>query len=331
MALGIACAGTGLKEAIGLLEPMTNDPVNYVRQGALIASSLVLIQQTELSCPKVAKFREIFAKVISDKHEDVIAKFGATLAQGILDAGGRNVTISLQSRAGHTHMATVVGLFVFTHVWFWFPLSHFISLAFTPACIIGLNSDLKMPKMQFRSNAKPSLYAYPEPLKPPKKEEKEKVTTAVLSITNKIKSRAKKSEASDEKMEVDQEGSKEKAATKKEKEDEKVKTGEESTVEKSEKESSEKMEEEEPDFELLENPARVLPAQLKVLSLPEDSRYMPLKPVNIGGIIMMTDSKSDEPEDLIEPLPASSPMGIGAEEEEDEPEPPEPFEYVDED
>ena len=48
---------------------------------------MVLIQQTELSCPKVAKFREIFAKVISDKHEDVIAKFGATLAQGILDAG----------------------------------------------------------------------------------------------------------------------------------------------------------------------------------------------------------------------------------------------------
>uniref|UniRef100_A0A8W8IHE2 Uncharacterized protein n=1 Tax=Magallana gigas TaxID=29159 RepID=A0A8W8IHE2_MAGGI len=32
MALGIACAGTGLKEALNLLEPMTNDPVNYVRQ-----------------------------------------------------------------------------------------------------------------------------------------------------------------------------------------------------------------------------------------------------------------------------------------------------------
>ena len=47
----------------------------------------MLIQQTEHTVPKVAKFREIFAKVISDKHEDVIAKFGATLAQGILDAG----------------------------------------------------------------------------------------------------------------------------------------------------------------------------------------------------------------------------------------------------
>ena len=63
--------------------------------------------------------------------------------------GGRNVTISLESRAGHTHMATVVGLFVFTHVWYWFPLSHFLSLAFTPSCIIGLNSDLKVKSMLY--------------------------------------------------------------------------------------------------------------------------------------------------------------------------------------
>ena len=53
MALGIACAGTGSKEAIALIEPMTNDPVNYVRQGALVASALVLIQHTEVTCPKV--------------------------------------------------------------------------------------------------------------------------------------------------------------------------------------------------------------------------------------------------------------------------------------
>lgn len=34
---------------------MTNDPVNYVRQGALIASALIMIQQTEITCPKVSK------------------------------------------------------------------------------------------------------------------------------------------------------------------------------------------------------------------------------------------------------------------------------------
>lgn len=42
------------QEAINLLEPMTNDPVNYVRQGALIASALIMIQQTEILCPKVS-------------------------------------------------------------------------------------------------------------------------------------------------------------------------------------------------------------------------------------------------------------------------------------
>ncbi len=45
LALGISCAGTGLKEAVELLEPLTTDVVDFVRQGALIALSMILIQQ----------------------------------------------------------------------------------------------------------------------------------------------------------------------------------------------------------------------------------------------------------------------------------------------
>merc|ERR1712088_551585 len=187
MALGIACAGTGNKEALGLIEPMKNDPTNYVRQGALIASAMILVQQTEQTCPKVKDFRTMYAKVISEKHEDVMAKFGAILAQGIIDAGGRNVTVSLQSRTGHTNMMAVVGMLVFTQYWYWFPLSHFLALAFTPSCVIALNSELDMPVLQYRSNAKPSTYAYPPALEETKKESKEKVATAVLSITAKQK------------------------------------------------------------------------------------------------------------------------------------------------
>merc|ERR1712034_44087 len=155
--------------------------------GALIASAMILVQQTEQACPKVKDFRALYAKVITDKHEDVMAKFGAILAQGIIDAGGRNVTVSLQSRTGHTSMLGVVGMLVFTQYWYWFPLSHFLSLAFQPTAVIGLNSNLDMPVVKFKSNAKPSMYGYPPALEEKKKEDKEKVTTAVLSITNKQK------------------------------------------------------------------------------------------------------------------------------------------------
>ncbi|XP_065700969.1 26S proteasome non-ATPase regulatory subunit 1 [Patagioenas fasciata] len=301
MALGICCAGTGNKEAINLLEPMTNDPVNYVRQGALIASALIMIQQTEITCPKVSQFRQLYSKVINDKHDDVMAKFGAILAQGILDAGGHNVTISLQSRTGHTHMPSVVGVLVFTQFWFWFPLSHFLSLAFTPTCVIGLNKDLKMPKVQYKSNCKPSTFAYPPPLEVPKEKEKEKVSTAVLSITAKAKKKEKEKEKEkkeEEKMEVDET----------EKKDEK-----------------EKKKEPEPNFQLLDNPARVMPAQLKVLTMTESCRYQPFKPLSIGGIIILKDT-SEDTEELVEPVAAHGPK---IEEEEQEPEPPEPFEYID--
>merc|ERR1712139_749252 len=135
-----------------------NDPVNYVRQGALLASALVLVQHTEFTSSKVKDIRQLYAKVIADKHEDVMAKFGAILAQGIIDAGGRNVTVSLQSRTGHTNMQAIVGLLVFTQFWYWYPLSHFLSLAFTPSSLIALNGDLKMPKIKYRCNAKPSTY-----------------------------------------------------------------------------------------------------------------------------------------------------------------------------
>ncbi|CAN7996012.1 unnamed protein product, partial [Ixodes hexagonus] len=187
MALGISCAGTGNKEALSLLEPMTNDPVNYVRQGALIASALILIQQTEATCPKVKDFRQLYHKVVSDKHDDVMAKLGAILAQGILDAGGRNVTVSLLSRTGHVNMAGVVGMLVFSQFWYWFPLAHFLSLALTPSCLVCLTGELRMPRLSVRSGAKPSTFAYPPPLEEKKEREREKVTTAVLSITAKAR------------------------------------------------------------------------------------------------------------------------------------------------
>lgn len=59
-----------------------------------------------------------------------------------------------------------------------------------------------MPKMEFRSNAKPSTYAYPPPLEEKKEKEREKVTTAVLSITAKARKKEVEKKEREEKMEV---------------------------------------------------------------------------------------------------------------------------------
>eukprot|EP00983_Pelagomonas_calceolata_P044856 1139475-Pelagomonas_calceolata.AAC.8 len=47
----------------------------------------------------------------------IMAKLGAIMAAGILDAGGRNVGIGLRSRSGFFRRTSVVGLAVFTQYW----------------------------------------------------------------------------------------------------------------------------------------------------------------------------------------------------------------------
>jgi 26S proteasome regulatory subunit N2 len=294
---------------------------------------MILIQHTDQTCPKVTFFRQLYSSVISSKHEDTMAKFGAILAQGIIDAGGRNVTLGLQSRTGHTNLQAVVGMLVFTQYWYWFPLAHCLSLAFTPTCIIGLNSDLKMPKIEYKSAARPSLYAYPAPLEEKKREEREKVTTAILSIAARQKRRDDKKK-DDSKMEVDDEVKEEEvkkaaAAAVAEKKEKKAKTDEkEKEKEKDEATAAaaapKERKEPEPTFEVLQNPPRVLRQQLKVVSVAEGAIYQPIKDVTIGGIIMMKCTGQGD-QQLVEPVAAYGPK---SNDDVKEPDAPEPFEYL---
>ncbi|ORZ21533.1 armadillo-type protein [Absidia repens] len=314
LALGISCAGTGYLDALDLLEPMTRDPVDFVRQGALISQAMILIQQTENTNPKVTGVRKLYEKIIGDKHEDPMAKFGAVLAQGIIDAGGRNVTISLVSRSGHANMPAIVGMAVFTQFWYWHPLTHMLSLSFTPTAIIGLNKNLQTPKFEFISNAKPSLFAYPPALKPPSATVVEKVATAVLSTTAKAKARAKKSDKEkDDHMDVDKEQVKE----------EEIKVDIDTTKDDPRRKNKKKREQ---TYDVLENLSRVVPAQLKQITFQDDSRYVPIKKGIVSGIVLMEDRKSDQIEELIEP---SAPTSVDDPEtgNDEEAAPFEPFEY----
>lgn len=286
---------------------------------------MILIQHTDQTCPKVTFFRQLYSQVISSKHEDTMAKFGAILAQGIIDGGGRNVTLGLQSRTGHTNLQAVVGTLVFTQYWYWFPLAHCLSLAFSPTCIISLNSDLKMPKIEFKSAARPSLYAYPAPMEEKKREEREKVTTAILSIAARQKRRDDKKK-DDSKMDVDDEVKEEDTKKSVEKKDKKQKTDdkEKSDEAVASPAAPKERKEPEPTFEILHNPPRVLRQQLKVVSVAEGSPYKPIKDVNIGGIIMMKYSLPNE-QVLVEPVAAYGPK---SNDDAKEPDAPEAFEYI---
>ncbi|KAM3728445.1 26S proteasome non-ATPase regulatory subunit [Dirofilaria immitis] len=323
------------KEAIALLDPLLSAKENFVRQGAVIALSFILIQQTDSICPKVNEFRRTLTKMITEKGEDSITKLGAILAQGIIDAGGRNVTISLHNRNGHPDMPSVVGTFVFLQYWYWHSLAHFSSLAFKPTCVIGLNLNLEMPKTEFRCNAKPSTFAYPPPLEEKKKEENEKVETAVLSVThkkkpsvldrssavmNKEETKAKEEKDKEEEMEVDSTLAK-MAIT------DSIAAVPISTGENSEHKLTEsKSKEPEPTSYTLQNPARIVRLQLKTLQMTENNRYKPLKTLSQGGIIMLRDRKAGQEEEEIVALAAAGGTRMEGKDSSEEAKPHTPFE-----
>ncbi|KAM0013656.1 putative armadillo-like helical, 26S proteasome regulatory subunit RPN2 [Helianthus debilis subsp. tardiflorus] len=333
MAVGISCAGTGLSEAISLLEPLTSDVTDFVRQGALIAMAMVMIQTSEASDSRVGTFRRQLEKIILDKHEDTMSKMGAILASGILDAGGRNVTIKLLSKTKHDKMTAVIGLAVFSQFWYWYPLIYFISLSFSPTALIGLNYDLKVPKFEFLSHAKPSLFEYPRPTTVPTAASAVKLPTAVLSTSARAKARATKKEAEKANAEkltgAADSSSSGKGKASGEKDADSMQVDGAAT-------EKEKKAEPEPTFEILTNPARVVPAQEKFIKFLEDSRYAPVKPAT-SGFVLLKDLRPTEPEVLaLTDAPTSTAAGAtttaqsgsaAAMAVDDEPQPPQPFEY----
>jgi len=278
MALGISCAGLGLPEAVRILEPLLTDTVGYVRQGAYIAMAMILIQHTS---PKAENFRKTLEEKIVDQHEETVSKMGYIIASGILDAGGRNVTIGLTTK-GHKNSSAVVGLLVFTQYWYWHPLIFFSSLAFKPTSFIGLTIDLKMPQFNFRSNSPPSTFGYPPKtiiaVKPPPT----KLSTAILSIS-------KKQERKDKDTEKKEKERQEALDLEKKKKEEKRKRKKERKTELP--------------YEIKPNGSRVMKNQVSHLTFMEDTRFVPVR--LDGGITLLYDknpNKKDDPMDQVQPI-----------------------------
>ena len=355
LAVGIACAAGATekirKEALGVLEPLLKDRVDFVRQGAFIGLAMLLIQHNEKSEPKLALLRKSISDAMNIKS-DTMTKLGAILAAGIVDAGGRNVTISLLSSSGHKKMAAIVGLALFPQFWYWYPLIHFLSLAFTPTAVIGLNKNLDLPQgFTFVSRAPASLFAYPPPVDVEKKEVKKEIKHATLSVTAKAKTKAKRKEdektkGEEEKMEVDEGEEESKAQPMEEKkESAAMDTSTDAVEEKKEVDATvadeapatatssstadaaaapPAEEKKELPFHVLSNPARVTLPQLSTLTWPKQQRYVPVKQ-QLSGFVLLEDSQPSKEELLVRgKTPKIGVPGVS----DDEPEPPKPFEYT---
>ncbi|RKP20282.1 26S proteasome regulatory complex, non-ATPase subcomplex, Rpn2/Psmd1 subunit [Rozella allomycis CSF55] len=314
LALGISCAGSNFEEALNILDPLTRDNVDYVKQGAFIAIAMICVQNNA----KSKNYLNLFQKVIKNKYESPLSKFGASLASSILNIGGRNCNIFLNSSF------SFVGLSLFIHSWFWFPLNLCLSLSFNPTCFIGLNKDLVLPNFNFNSK---KLFEYPENIKNENKDLPDKIVTAILSTTAKAKARAHKKEKKikgDESMKMDVEGVKEGVK-------EVVKEGDVEMKVDNEHVSNENVSNEHISNENLTtsplnlnamNFTRILPIQTQFISF-DNSRFHPISKSKKSGIVLLKDKTPNQPFDQIK---INIPLANN--DNDNEPSPPEPFEYV---
>ena len=338
MAVGIAMAGSGDSESVALLEPMLTDMADHVRQGAILGTAMIYMQQGD-SCNhrKIKTFRDKLASLVSDKHQTTLTKMGAIMSMGLIDVGGRNCALSLSSRNGFTKMTSAAGLVLWLQHWHWYPLMHMLSVAITPTVTVALNKDFKYPKkFEIVCNSKPSVYAYPKKLEEKKEETKKRVETVALSATAKNKARMARKRVKEEEEvgEAGEEGAME--VDKKTDDDDEEETTEEEGKEKvesmdvdggddkaalaSEETKPKKKREPEPTSFSVSNPARITMAQANVCAFDLSQRYRPIRPEEKPyGVIMLTDSTPDEEEDV---------SAVKTPAQEDEADPPEPFEWT---
>lgn len=69
--------------------------------------------------------------------------------------------ISLVTKEGNPKLKNILGLYMFTQYWYWYPLSTFLGLALEPTYLAGITKDLKIPRsFAFVSKAPKTYFDY---------------------------------------------------------------------------------------------------------------------------------------------------------------------------
>ena len=323
MAIGIACAGSGKVKPYKVIEPLFTDPQYLVRQAALISSGLIFSQTTLKQEEGIKEFKENLQKILEDKDEHLLIKFGAMISKGLMDLGGKNCVINLVSNTGENKMKSIIGMCLFTQYYYWFPMVHMLNLAVNPTFLFNLDEKLKIPiNYKMMSNAKPSVFGYPKEEEKDTKKKEVKAETAVLSTHTRNKAKAKKTgtlsmvdmkssnQGKTSSIELKPAPSGKIPST--DKEEKKEEKKDEKEDEKKDEKKEENKEEEikidtsnfEPEEEELTNPIRILPLQKKVISELKNSDFEPITHGRYSGFLMLRKKRPDvvsvydEPEEV---------------------------------
>ena len=310
MAIGITCAGSGKVKPYKVIEPLFTDPHYLVRQAALVASGLIFSQTTLKQEEGIKDFTENLQKILDDKNEHLLIKFGAMISKGLMNLGGKNCVISLVSNTGENKMKSIIGMCLFTQYYYWFPMIHMLNLAVCPTYLFNLDDKLKIPiNYKMLSKAKPSVFGYPKEEEKDKKKKEEKVETAVLSTHTRNKAKSKKTgtlsmvdiksgNLAGKSSSIDLKPAPSEKLPSNDKEEKK----DENKDEKKEEEIKIDTSKVEPEEEELVNPIRILPLQKKVISELPNSDFEPITHGRYSGFLMLRRKNPDVVSVYDEPL-----------------------------
>ena len=316
MAIGIACAGSGKVNPYKVIEPLFTDPSYLVRQSALISSGLIFSQTTLKQEEGIKEFTENLSKILEDKDEHLLIKFGAMISKGLMNLGGKNCVINLVSNTGENKMKSIIGMCLFTQYYYWFPMVHMLNLSVSPTFLFNLDDKLKIPiNYKMLSKAKPSIYGYPKEEEKDKKKKEIKAEVAVLSTHTRNKAKSKKtgtlsmvdiksSGIAGKNSSIDLKPSPSGKIPSTDKEEKNEENKGEKKEENKEEEIKIDTSKVEPEEEELTNPIRILPLQRKVIYELNNSDFEPITHGRYSGFLMLQKKRPDvisvydEPEEV---------------------------------
>ena len=306
MAIGIACAGSGKVNPYKVIEPLFTDPSYLVRQSALISSGLIFSQTTLKQEEGIKEFNENLTKILGDKDEHLLIKFGAMISKGLMKLGGKNCVINLVSNTGENKMKSIIGMCLFTQYYYWFPMVHMLNLSVTPTFLFNLDEKLKMPiNYKMLSKSKPSVFGYPKEEEKDIKKKEIKTEVAVLSTHTRNKAKSKKTgtlSMADIKSGLTDKNSSELIHAPSEKIPSNDK--EEKKEENKEEEIKIDTSKVEPEEEELTNPIRILPLQRKFIYELNQNDFEPITHGRYSGFLILKKKRPDvisvydEPEEV---------------------------------